>query len=188
MVFETHSWSEDNERSVATGWLPGRLSARGRELAGELGQRRRDDGLAAVFSSDLERAVETTRIAFAETAIPVFLDWRLRECDYGSLNGAPAAWMAAEKPARVRTPYPGGESWEQALDRVGGFLRDVTDRWAGRRVLVIGHVATRWALDHFIDGVSLDELVAGDFGWREGWEFTVSGSDLRFVRPTGAGG
>ena len=34
IVFETHSWSEDNDRGVATGRLPGRLSARGRELAG----------------------------------------------------------------------------------------------------------------------------------------------------------
>ncbi|GAA3422731.1 histidine phosphatase family protein [Streptosporangium vulgare] len=59
IVFETHSWSEDNDRGIATGWLPGRLSERGRHLAGELGGRRRGDGLAAVFTSDLARAVET---------------------------------------------------------------------------------------------------------------------------------
>jgi len=28
IVFETHSISVDNERGIATGWLPGRLSAR----------------------------------------------------------------------------------------------------------------------------------------------------------------
>jgi broad specificity phosphatase PhoE len=53
VVFETHSITEDNERGVATGWLPGRLSARGRGLAVELGERRRTDGLAAVVASDL---------------------------------------------------------------------------------------------------------------------------------------
>jgi alpha-ribazole phosphatase/probable phosphoglycerate mutase len=37
IVFETHSWSTDNDRGVATGWLPGRLSERGRALAAELG-------------------------------------------------------------------------------------------------------------------------------------------------------
>ena len=37
IVFETHSISEDNERGVASGWLPGRLSAKGREAARELG-------------------------------------------------------------------------------------------------------------------------------------------------------
>jgi 2,3-bisphosphoglycerate-dependent phosphoglycerate mutase len=31
--FETHSWSEDNERGLVSGWLPGRLTDRGRPLA-----------------------------------------------------------------------------------------------------------------------------------------------------------
>ena len=88
IVFETHALTEDNERGIATGWLPGRLSARGRDNAAEMGQRRRDDGITAVFSSDLRRSVETAEIAFAQTAIPVFFDWRLRECDFGTLNDA----------------------------------------------------------------------------------------------------
>ena len=41
-------------------------------------------------------------------------------------------------------------------------------------VLVIGHVATRWGLDHFIHGVPLEDLAAQDFGWREGWEYRIS--------------
>ncbi|WP_062434127.1 histidine phosphatase family protein [Herbidospora daliensis] len=57
IVFETHALTEDNERGIATGRLPGRLSSRGRRLASELGARRRDTGL--------DRAVETARFAFA---------------------------------------------------------------------------------------------------------------------------
>src|SRR5207245_9439562 len=83
LVFETHSITEDNERGIATGWLGGALSPRGRELASELGRRRREDGIAAVFTSDLARAVETARIAFAGTSIPIHEDARLRECNYG---------------------------------------------------------------------------------------------------------
>ena len=47
-------------------------------------------------------------------------------------------------------------------------------RWDGRRVLVIGHVATRWGLDHFIGGVPLEDLIEQDFAWQEGWEYRVS--------------
>lgn len=43
VVFETHALSEDNERGIATGWLPGRLCERGRADAVEMGRRRRDD-------------------------------------------------------------------------------------------------------------------------------------------------
>ncbi len=100
LVFESHSWSQDNDRGVATGWLPGQLSERGRGLARELGERRRSDGLAAVFTSDLRRAVETAALAFADSDLPVLVDWRLRECDYGQLNGAPAARRASRVPRR----------------------------------------------------------------------------------------
>ena len=41
------------------------------------------------------------------------------------------------------------------------------------RVLVIGHVATRWALDHVTRGVPLEDLVAADFGWQPGWEYRL---------------
>lgn len=174
IVFETHSWSTDNDRGIATGWLPGSLSARGRALAAELGHRRGDDRIAAVFTSDLRRAAETAEIAFGGRDIPILHDWRLRECDYGALNGAPAADMHDRRAEHLDRPYPGGESWRQAVRRAGGLLGDLPARWNGRRVLVIGHVATRWAFDHLLDGVPLDDLVAADFGWREGWEYRLS--------------
>ncbi|HEX4526496.1 MAG TPA: phosphoglycerate mutase family protein, partial [Gaiellaceae bacterium] len=59
VIFETHSTSVDNERGIATGWNQGELSETGRTQARELGDRRRDDGIAIVFTSDLRRAVET---------------------------------------------------------------------------------------------------------------------------------
>lgn len=173
LVFETHSTSEDNEQGRATGWLPGRLSERGRAQARELGQRRRDDGIAAVFSSDLSRAAETASIAFGGSAIPVLYDWRLRECDYGQCNGMPAAELHASRPDYVDRPYPGGESWRQAVARVARFLADLPLRWSGMRVLVVGHVATRWGLDHVIGGAAVEDLAVADFAWQEGWEYRL---------------
>lgn len=171
IVFETHALSEDNERGVASGWAHSRLSERGRRLAGELGERRRNDGIAVVFSSDLRRAVETTEIAFPSGRPPVLLDWRLRECDYGDRNGTSADAHVRDRARYLDQPYPGGESWRQAIARVARWLDDLNLRWAGARVLVVGHVATRWALDHHLDGVPLETLVATDFAWQEGWEY-----------------
>jgi broad specificity phosphatase PhoE len=173
VVFETHSISVDNERGMATGWLPGELSQRGRSGAAELGRRRRDDGLAAVFCSDLARAEQTARIAFAGTPVPVLLDWRLRECDYGRQSGMPVAELHAGRRHHLDVPYPGGESWRQAVARIGWFLEDLRRRWDGQRVLVIGHVATRWGLDHWLNARALEELVDADFAWQEGWEYQL---------------
>jgi 2,3-bisphosphoglycerate-dependent phosphoglycerate mutase len=171
IVFETHSITVDNEQGRATGWLPGELSPRGRALAAELGRRRGDDGISAVFSSDLARAVQTAALAFEASGIPVLHDWRLRECDYGQRNGTSAADLHRRRRDHLDAPYPGGESWRQATARVGRFLSDLPVRWDGQRVLLIGHVATRWGLDHHINGMALEDLAHEDFTWREGWEY-----------------
>lgn len=173
IVFETHQTTEDNEAGVATGWLPGRLSALGREQAAELGERRRDDGLAAVFSSDLTRALETVDIAFAGTDLPVLFDWRLRECDYGALNGMPRDRVLADRTAQLITPYPGGESWQLAIDRIGRFLDDLLPRWDGVRVLVVGHVATQLGFEHHMRGVALEAALGAEFAWQPGWEYVL---------------
>lgn len=174
MVFETHSTTEDNERGIATGWLPGRLSPLGRSQAAELRQRRRDDGIAVVFCSDLTRAVETASIAFGDTTTPVLLDWRLRECDYGERNGMPATELHEGRRSHLDQPYPGGESWRQAVGRVGRFLTDLPlSRWGSARVLVVGHIATHWALEHLVTGVPLERLAVEDFTWHPGWEYRI---------------
>jgi broad specificity phosphatase PhoE len=175
IVYETHSWSQDNDRGAASGWHGSRLSDRGREAAEALGVRRRNDGLSAVFASDLTRAAETAAVAFAGTDTQILLDWRLRECDYGDLNGMPASQLHETMSEHLDQPYPGGESWRQAVHRAGRFLHDLPLRWSDTRVLIIGHVTTRWALDHFIDGKSLEDLMEADFAWREGWEFRFNG-------------
>jgi broad specificity phosphatase PhoE len=172
LVYETHSISVDNERGIATGWLPGELSEEGRRLAGALGERRRDDGIACVFTSDLGRAVETAEIAFAGSRIEIRQDERLRECNYGELNGAPVEELDPRR-RFVDEPFPGGESYRDCVDKMSAFLDDVAAEFEGRRVLVIAHSAQRWALRHLVEGVPLEELVDAPFRWQEGWEYVL---------------
>ena len=173
LVFETHSTSEDNECGIATGWLGGRLSRKGQAQAAELGKRRRSDGVDVVYSSDLNRAVETAQIAFGCSGIPVLLDWRLRECNYGAMNGMPRTQLDAERRRRLDEPFPEGESWREAVARVIAFLEERATERRDQRVLLIGHVATRWALDHHVLGIRLEQLIATPFLWQEGWQYTL---------------
>lgn len=174
IVFETHSTSEDNEAGIASGWRHSRLSVAGRDQARQLGDRRRSDGIAVIFASDLLRASETATVAFDGSRVPVLLDWRLRECHYGELNGMAVADLHRDRARHLDTPYPGGESWRDAVARVAGFLADLPSRWDDSRVLVIGHVATRWALDHLVNQVPLEELINESFLWQRGWEYHLS--------------
>lgn len=173
IIYETHSISTDNEAGVATGWLPGRLSEEGRRQARMLGERRRNDRVAAVFVSDLARAVETAEIAFGGTGVPIYQDARLRECNYGALNGMPVARLARERSRHVDHPFPGGQSYRQMVEQTRDFLRDLAAGWDGTTVVIIAHSANRWALDHLLDGVALEELVDAPFNWQEGWRYEL---------------
>lgn len=173
IIFETHSITEDNERGSASGWLPGRLSEQGRRLAYELGRRRSGDDIDGVFTSDLNRAVETAEIAFGDSGIQIRHDPRLRECNYGRLNGMPVYQLERERSRRIHTPYPYGESYAQVVDRVRDFLADLEKDCQGKQVLVIGHSATRWSLDRLLKGIPLEDLVDAPFDWQPGWEYVL---------------
>jgi broad specificity phosphatase PhoE len=173
LIFETHSLTTDNEAQIAIGWLPGELSPRGRDLARELGKRHRNSAVAAVFVSDLARAVETAEIAFGDRDVPIHRDARLRECDYGDLNGMPVSRLSGRLSEHIDTPFPGGQSYRDVVAQTRDFLRDITRPWGGHRLIVIAHTANKWALDHLLCSRPLEDLVDAPFGWQEGWHYTV---------------
>jgi 2,3-bisphosphoglycerate-dependent phosphoglycerate mutase len=121
----------------------------------------------------LRRASDTAGIAFGGTTIPILLDWRLRECDYGELNGGPAERVRAEVSSHVDEPFPGGESYQDVAARMARFLDDLFRRWDDVRIVVIGHAATRWSLQHLLDGEPLEDVVVAPFDWQPGWEYDV---------------
>jgi len=172
IVFETHSTSVDNEAGIASGWGDPALSAPGRAQAAELGERRRHDGIQAVFCSDLLRALETAEIAFGGR-VQITMDPRLRECDYGTMAGAPAVQIASERPRRVDVPFPEGESLRGVATRVREFLDDMARDSDGKRILLIGHNATFMSLEHLLGGRALEEVAASEFVWQPGWRFVL---------------
>jgi broad specificity phosphatase PhoE len=184
IVFEMAAATTDDEAGVATGWLPGRLSERGRRYARELGRRRRADGLNAIFCSDLAHAVETVQLAFPFRELPVRWDTRLRQCNYGVLNGRPLTEVAERRPRHLDVPFPGGQSYREVVEQARGFLRDLAGAWDGARVLVVAHSANRWALEHLLNGADLADLLRSPDRWQPGWCYRLpSDWDRRQSRP-----
>jgi broad specificity phosphatase PhoE len=179
VVFETHATSLDNEAGLASGWFDVALSSTGEQQARALGERRRREDFAAVFSSDLARAVRTAAIAFPDRTVPIRTDVRLRECDYGALTRCPVSEIEARRADHIARPFPEGESYQQVADRVSDWLGETAQRFAGRTVLAIGHRATYYALEHLVRRVTLDAAVAKPWQWQPGWVYRV--------RPGGRG-
>lgn len=159
---------------MASGWLPAKLSAAGRRQARELGERRRCDGMDRVLVSDLARAVETAQLAFGGSGLRVRRDERLREVDFGEWAGRPVAEIETERLRHVDVPFPGGQSYRDVCRQMEPLVAELRAGTHGSRVLLIGHSATRWALEHLIDGRPLEQVVGVPLVWQPGWIYQAS--------------
>ena len=172
LVFETHASSYDNEAGLASGHHDVDLSPNGECQAVALGARYAADLPALIVTSDLRRAWRTAEIAFGPR-VTVVRDARLRECDYGTLTRRPTREIDSRRLASIETPFPGGESYTQTTARVAAWLDSLTVAWPEGWVLVIGHRATHYALDHLLGGKPLEDAIGAPFEWQPGWTYAV---------------
>src|SRR5437868_6164885 len=130
LIYETHSTSLDNEKKISSGWYDVQLSELGKKQSVELGERYKNSPVDAVFCSDLGRSLQTAAIAFggdplfADPQI-IYVDWRLRECNYGDFTRRPSKLVEEEKLKRIKKPFPNGESYEDCIQRMESFLSDI---------------------------------------------------------------
>lgn len=87
-----HGFSTWNEKNLFTGWVDVPLSDIGRQEARRAGQVINESGFVpdVLFTSVLERAIDTADIVLAEAGIAdieTHRSWRLNERHYGALTG-----------------------------------------------------------------------------------------------------
>ena len=170
VYFVTHSASIDNEAGLASGWNNPELSETGLEQAKALGERFKDIRIDLACSSDLVRAVETVFMAFGEY-FPLIIDRRLREINYGDYNAKPVDIVNAMKKERITEPFPNGESYEQATARVHSFCRELKADHSSKTIIIVGHSATKFALDTLTGKRTLKECLDEGFEWQPYWEY-----------------
>jgi broad specificity phosphatase PhoE len=117
LIFEAHGTTFDNEAHLASGHNDIPLSPLGEQQSKEMGERYKDDNFDAIFCSDLQRAYKSAEIGFGNKW-QIVKDVRLRECDYGDLTQHPSEEVDEEKPKRLHTPFPNGESYDQTKIRI----------------------------------------------------------------------
>lgn len=171
--FESHGTTPDNETKVASGWKDVDLSELGKKQAQELVERCRDRNLAAIFCSDLQRAVKTAVPTANALHIPVYIDERLRECDYGDMEGEPNDLITAERPKRIAQPFSHGESYEQCLERMRPLFERLRTDFDGQTVLIIGHRATFFGVEYFAAGKALEVSTKEHWQWQPGWQYQL---------------
>lgn len=128
----------------------------------------------AVFSSPLVRAQRLAAASARVARVPLFVDERLVEIDFGEAEGmtfeeVAAAGMAFNYRDRDRAVAPGGESRHDVESRASSFLDEVAG--GGRRIAVVTHGGVfRAALVHLLG------LASSDI-----WAFSIHNAQLARV-------
>lgn len=144
----------------------GSLTLAGREQSKALATSLQDRRIAAIWCSDMTRAVQTAEIVAASLDMPVRVRRGLREFSVGDFAGQPytddlfadvlSAWTAGD----LSGGCPGGETGSDVVRRVGTELESASDQHRGETVLVVSHsVSMSLALSRLATNVTDDFAV-----------------------------
>jgi broad specificity phosphatase PhoE len=164
LIFIRHGLTDYNADRRFQGHSDVPLNAEGRRQAMLVAARLRNSAAAALYSSDLARALETARIIGAALNLEPVALAGLREIDVGAAVGLTRAELEARYPelfgeAWVHTAFPGGESYAAVADRLAATVRELAARHAAERILIVTHGgAIRGAVSRLVE-IPLGRLV-----------------------------
>jgi len=177
ITYFVHGTTTDNEKHISSGWKDVELSELGVKQSVDLKEQTKDKKFDVVFCSDLKRAIKSAELTW-DGMYPIIPDARLRECNYGELNGALSEIVEPmQEEECIEKPFPGGESYEDVKTRVADFLKFLKENYDGKSVAIVAHKAPQISLDVLIKGKTWHKALAEDWrkthSWKPGWEYEL---------------
>lgn len=175
IIYFVHGTTTDNASKLCSGWKEALLNDLGKEQAKNLGKvsKERGDKFDVMFTSDLKRAIESSNIAFPE--YEKITDNRLRECNYGDLDGEHKSLVVYEE--HINESFPNGESLKDVENRIRNFVQYLKDNYDNQTIGVVAHRAPQLALEVVTKNISWEEAIANDWrktgDWQPGWEYII---------------
>jgi alpha-ribazole phosphatase len=178
-----HGETEPNKTGVLMGSTDTPLNDHGRLQAASLGARLNALEVDTIFSSPLQRAVETASLVFGEEA-QIITDSSLQEFHFGEWEGMHFSEIARQYPEIwqlwltdwEQTHIPGGEAFPAFKHRVISVVEEIVRHHPGKRVAVVSHGGCiRSLLAHFFC-----ESVSKGY-----WKFKVDNATLSEIEFMG---
>jgi probable phosphomutase (TIGR03848 family) len=161
-----HGENDYSKTGKLAGRMPGvELNERGRKQAEELGKALANAPLAAIYSSPLERAVQTAEPIAKARGLKIIQTPGLLEANVGEWQGKSVRRLALSKYWRVvqnapsRARHPGGESFAEVQVRIVSTLEEICAKHKDRDLVacVFHSDPIKLAVAHFI-GMPLDHF------------------------------
>lgn len=150
VIIIRHGQSQGNAEGRFGGHTDTPLSARGRKQADATARTLASEKFAAIYSSDLPRAIETASPLAKLTGVELQTTDALRERSVGVMEGLTFEEAAEQHPeqyqALLRRDFEhvllGGESYRQTLDRASRKLDEAIEENLGGRIAFFAHTGT----------------------------------------------
>lgn len=150
VILIRHGQSQGNAEGRFGGHTDTPLSPLGRRQAEATARALASEKFAAIYTSDLPRAIETATPLAKLTGARLNTTEALRERSVGVMEGLTFAEAAEQHPAQyqalLRRDFDhvllGGESYRQMLDRAAGQLDEAIARHRGGRIALFTHTGT----------------------------------------------
>jgi probable phosphoglycerate mutase len=146
LVLVRHGEAEHLVKKIMGGWTDLPLTNRGRQQMELTAHRLKDlfgSRIEVIYASDLIRAKEAADIINNQFDVPLIVDSRFREMNYGLAKD-----MTHEEAEKIAIPqsepqvdwisFPGGESWRMLRERLAGVLAEL-DQKDEEVVLIVSH-------------------------------------------------
>ncbi|OGI91709.1 hypothetical protein A2933_01670 [Candidatus Nomurabacteria bacterium RIFCSPLOWO2_01_FULL_46_18] len=177
ITYFVHGTSVDNEKEISSGWSDVELSELGVRQSVELKEQTKDMKFDVVFCSDLKRAYDSAKLAW-EGVYEIIPDARLRECNYGDLNGVSSDVVEPmQEDEAISKPFPNGESYEDVKTHIADFLNFLKQNYDGKHIAIVAHKAPQLSLDVLLKDKTWKQALAEDWrktkSWRPGWEYEL---------------
>lgn len=173
LKYFVHGTTYDNASKKCSGWKQVELNELGKEQAANLGKVNSDIKFDVIFTSDLVRAIESANIAFSN-ALKI-QDKRLRECNYGDLDGEDKHLIVYEN--HIDEPFLNGESLKDVEKRIRSFIDDVLKEYKGKTIGIVAHRAPQLAFEVITKNISWEKANACDWrktgDWQPGWWYDI---------------
>jgi 2,3-bisphosphoglycerate-dependent phosphoglycerate mutase len=172
LILLRHGESQWNLENRFTGWVDVPLSPKGEEEARRAGELLKDVPIDKLYTSVLQRAINTARIALATRGKgepPTEFDQALNERHYGDLQGlnkAETAKQYGDEQVHIwrrsyDVPPPHGESLKDTAARTLPYFDEkiLPDIKAGKNVLVVAHGNSLRSIVMSLDNLTREQVL-----------------------------
>lgn len=171
LVLIRHGQTQCNREDIWHGWDDCELTEVGRAQAEALASRLESQPIAAVYSSDIRRAMQTAETVARPHSIRPESSPAFRERSAGEFEGLSTAEVVRRRSQiweeRAADYWgwspPGGETFYQVRERTVRGLERLKKAHAGETIALVGHMGTVRVLICHLAGVPMEDTYSMEF-------------------------